>query len=141
MLAIEYLPLDELKGAERNPKNHSIGELRRSIDRFGFAEAIVVDGRTGRLVAGHGRVEALRARKGAGEAAPDGVQLQGGNWLVPVQMGWASKDDASLAELLADVAVAAESGLEGVGYTEDDLRKLQGITEPGSDQSGELHRT
>jgi hypothetical protein len=147
MLEIEYRPLDDLKGATVNPKNHSIPELRQSIGRFGFAEAIVVDGRTGRLVAGHGRVEALQAIRQAGAEAPTGVQVDElEQWLVPVQTGWSSRDDAeaqaflvaanrltetggwqeaALAELLTDI-VGTSQGLEGVGYSEKDIAALLG---------------
>ena len=57
---IEYVPLDQLKKAPRNPKAHS-DDIKTSIGRFGYVEPIVVDERTGCIVAGHGRREALLA--------------------------------------------------------------------------------
>jgi len=55
---IDYQPISDVKGAERNPKQHS-PELGSAIDRFGFADGVILDERTGRLVAGHGRLERL----------------------------------------------------------------------------------
>jgi ParB-like chromosome segregation protein Spo0J len=58
-IRIEYLPLATLLKAPRNPKDHDIGLLHDSFSRFGFVEPIALNERTGRLVAGHGRQEAL----------------------------------------------------------------------------------
>ena len=45
----EYLPLGSIKGAERNPKKHT-PDLGGSIGRFGYADGVILDERTGRLV-------------------------------------------------------------------------------------------
>jgi ParB-like chromosome segregation protein Spo0J len=58
---IDYVPLDEIAEAHRNPKLHDRRGIRASVTRFGFVEPITIDERTGRLVAGHGRLEQLRA--------------------------------------------------------------------------------
>ena len=58
-LGIEYLPLSHLQVAPRNPKRHALDQLGASIGRFGYVEPIIVDERTGRLVAGHGRRDSL----------------------------------------------------------------------------------
>lgn len=97
----EYLPLSEIQGAIINPRRHDLDSLRASIDSHGFADSPIRDDRTGRLVAGHGRIEDLRARQAKGEALPDGLKLrEDGEWLVPVQVGWSSKDDASATSFL-----------------------------------------
>lgn len=98
---LEYVPLDELIPAEHNPKRHDLPAIGRSIDRFGYVEPIVVDERTGRLVAGHGRLEQLAAAKAAGADAPDGVVATDRGWRVPVLRGWASRSDADAAAYLA----------------------------------------
>lgn len=51
---IELMPLGQLQVAKRNPKKHS-GDISTSVGRFGYAEPILLDERTGRIVAGHGR--------------------------------------------------------------------------------------
>ena len=67
-LTIEYLPLSSLKPARRNPKRHDLGTLDQSLDRFGFVAPIILDERTKRIVAGHGRMEAPFAAKTASNA-------------------------------------------------------------------------
>lgn len=113
MRSLELVPLASVKPNPKNPKRHAEKLLDKSIDRFGYAEPMMRDDRTGLLVAGHGRLEALiRAREASPAAPPDGVQLgPDGEWLVPVLTGWASKDDAEAsAYLLASNRVSEEGG-------------------------------
>jgi hypothetical protein len=100
---LEYLLLADLVPAERNPKRHNAGGVSKSIARFGYIEPVVLDERTGRLVAGHGRMEALMTARDAGETPPDGIRLdKNGAWLLPVLRGWESNSDAEAeAYLLA----------------------------------------
>ena len=91
------MPLDVLgrSRAPRNAKAHSEEALRVSITRWGFADSPILDERTGRLVAGHGRIEDLQWRNESGSKAPDGIRVtDDGTWEVPVQRGWASESDA-----------------------------------------------
>lgn len=101
---VEYVLLDEVAPAPRNPKRHDLAAVRSSIERFGVAAPALRDERTGRLVVGHGRTEALRAIRDDGQSAPAGVQVdKKGRWLVPVVCGWASRSDAEAeAYLVAD---------------------------------------
>lgn len=143
-LKIDYLPLSGLKSALVNPKAHAEQALTDSLGRFGYVEPIVRDDRTGRLVAGHGRFSALQTAKAAGVDAPEGVKVEGDEWLVPVLTGWASKndneasaylvasnklselggwDDRELSKLVLQVR-DAERGLEGTGLTEDRIEQL-----------------
>ena len=59
-MKLEYLKLDEILPADANPKDHDIGEIYMSIKRFGFTEPPVRNETTGKLVAGHGRLETLK---------------------------------------------------------------------------------
>jgi hypothetical protein len=54
-LRIEYMPVEKLQEAPRNPKHHSLEEIKQSMRRFGFVQAPAINETTGRLVAGHGR--------------------------------------------------------------------------------------
>lgn len=140
---IEMMPLASISGASRNPKKHAKDDIAASIGRFGYVEPCVFDERTGRLVAGHGRIESLRAAKGKGDSPPQGVETVDGEWLVPVLRGWASRsdaeadaylvasnqlttkggwDDAELASLLD--GLEKQASLEGTGYTPDDVEDL-----------------
>jgi hypothetical protein len=143
---LEYLPLSVLEAAEANPKDHDDGAIAESIDRFGFIETPVIDERTGRLVAGHGRTADLRRREALGEAPADGIVVDEGSgvWLVPVVRGWRSFDDDealaagialnrtgelggwkidTLAEVLARVE-RTERGFDGVGFATSNLDEL-----------------
>lgn len=149
---IELLNLAELQLARRNPKDHDLGELMQSIRRFGFVDAVILDERTGRLISGHGRLEALRALfKEAPQSPPEGVDFQQHGpddvrWLVPVQRGWSSKNDTdaeallvavnrlvelggwndpALDALLVDLArTGGEEALEGTGYDAGDVDRI-----------------
>lgn len=145
---LEYMRVSELETAPRNPNEHDRPNIKASIDRHGFVEAIVIDERTGRMVAGHGRREDLIDKRAAGEDPPEGIDVDAeGEWLVPVQRGWSSSSDADaeaylvssnlaprwdptgLAELLGDVA-QSPLGLEGTGYDANSLTSLLGSLRP-----------
>lgn len=155
---IEYMPLKAIKGAALNPKLHDVGALGQSLKRFGFTEAPTLDERTQRLVAGHGRIELLTALKARGKKPPDGVDVgKDGDWLVPVQRGWASKDDTEarayvvasnktseaggwdedkLAAELAAIADDSVMALLGTGFDDDALAKLVGEDAGGGKRAG-----
>lgn len=142
----EYLPLDQVPPALRNPKRHDLDAIEASFAAHGFYQAVVVDERTGRLVAGHGRLEALRRRRDrGGREAPPGIILGPDSaWLVPVSRGWRSRDDQEAEEvMLADNRLVELGGydlqvlltmlkgiavknatLHGTGYNPGDLHAL-----------------
>ncbi len=151
---VEYTPLTFIEAAPRNPKRHAGQAIKRSIDRFGLAELPLIDERTGRLVAGHGRLDQLAAMRKDGQDPPDGVRVDpdSGDWLVPTVRGWQSRsdgdaeaylvasnrlttlggwDDTELADILGDLAELDPALLEVTGYTDADLDAL--LTEPGDD--------
>lgn len=93
-LHVEYMFLDEIQPAVRNPKLHDVDAIATSIDRHGFADPIILDERTRRLVAGHGTVEALALLWSTNPVkTPEHIKVVDGRWQVPVSRGWASKDD------------------------------------------------
>jgi DNA modification methylase len=112
MRSIEYINMDLIKGADQNPKLHDIDLIQGSIGRFGYVDPMIMDERTGQLVAGHGRLESLRARRDAGDNAPDGItRAPDGSWLVPVLRGWSSRSDADAsAYLIADNRLSERGG-------------------------------
>lgn len=145
-LKIEYVPLDEIAGAERNPKDHDIGAIIESMRRFGFVEPGVRNEATGRIVAGHGRRDALIAMRESGDDPPDRVRVNGsGVWMVPVIAGvsFASDEeaeaylvaanrlteiggwnDAELVNVLQALGEHDPDLLAVTGYDDDDLRAL-----------------
>jgi hypothetical protein len=139
----EYVDVDALIPDERNPKNHADKLLDESLARFGYTEQVMIDERTGKLVAGHGRRELVLRARDTGADPPDGIVVTAGRWRVPVQRGWASaNDDESLAYLVASNRLVETGGWEqsiastvqqlsdtalglvGTGYTESDLQLL-----------------
>ena len=101
---LEYIDIDTIEPDPRNPKEHHIGSVMASIDRFGYVAPMIIDERTRRLVAGHGRLESLKARRAAGETPPEGISTDDtGRWLAPIIRGWASRSDQDAAGyLIAD---------------------------------------
>lgn len=140
---IELLPLGQIKEAKQNSKDHDIGEISVSVGRFGFVEPLILDDRTGRLVAGHGRLETLRKIRSSGEDPPVGVSVVDGEWCVPVVRGWASKNDREAqayllasnrlvevggwidAELIQQLKeLHSDNALAGTGFSADDIDRL-----------------
>ena len=59
---VEMVPLTKLKPADRNARTHSkkqVGQIAESMKRFGVINPLIADDR-GRIVAGHGRLEAAK---------------------------------------------------------------------------------
>lgn len=154
-LFIEYQPLTEITRAPENPKQHDIGEIHQSMGRFGFTAPPMIDERTGRLVAGHGRLDTLLQRKNAGEMPPVNIDVrEDGEWLVPIIRGLSFKtdaearayviadnrltelggwDDVGLAGILKGLA-EEEGGLIGIGFDGDDVDEL--LKRVGGDGAG-----
>lgn len=148
--------LDELAGRSHpdNPKGHSIPAIDASIASFGFVTPVVVNDSDGRILEGHGRVEALIALKADGGAAPTGIRVSlDGRWAVPtvhgidlspddgrafliaanrtVELGgW---DEKRLAALLSDLSSSTD-GLGATGFSEADLAAL--LADLGNVQEG-----
>jgi len=139
---IEYVKLGGIGEWDENPKDHDIGAIVLSIRRFGFQSPLLMNDATGVLMAGHGRLEALRQMRDGGEALPDGIHKDGADWLVPVVRGAELSQEEAEAYSLADnrlvelggwheeelaglLARIAETGdLTGIGWDEDDIAEL-----------------
>jgi hypothetical protein len=102
-LRLEYADVAAIPEADRNPKGHDLPRLKGLIRKFGFVMPLILDERTGKLVAGHGRRLALLEMKEAGEPAPARVRVEGDLWMVPVVRGVAFQDaQQAEAYLLVD---------------------------------------
>lgn len=146
-LRIEYVPLGDLKRWPRNPKEHDLGTIGASLRRFGMVETPVLDERTGRLVAGHGRLEQLEAERNARLAPPRRIQVREGDgeWMVPVLRGVSFRDEREaeaylvasnettikggwnereLAVLLGDLTKQGDDALVGTGFTDEEVRTM-----------------
>ena len=155
-LRIEGLPIDALQDALKNPKLHS-DQIENSIGRFGYVEPIVLDERTNRIVAGHGRKAALLKLKSSGGPPPAGVVVnENGDWIIPVIRGWWSKNDKEAEayliasnrlvelggwdekELVAMMSSFQSEDLFGTGYDSFSFGELQGIVEGRAMTVGEV---
>lgn len=155
-LRIEYVALKELVHWPRNPKDHDLGALSQSFKRFGYTSPILVDEGTGRIVAGHGRVDLLLHLKKSGERVPERVREANGDWLVPVIRGlrFRSEQEAE-AYLVADNQLVMLGGwhdqslydilkrqlegntLDGMGFTPEDVQDLHERLKEQGDLGGE----
>ena len=158
LISVEYVPMSEVRGWPRNPKLHDLDALGASIDRFGFVQPLTRDDRTGQLVAGHGRLEALARRRAAGEPAPGRVQVRAdGEWLVPVLRGIAFEtereaeaylvadnrmvelggwDEAGLRSMLEAARVGGELNFAAIGFSDHELREALQVTRAELNQPG-----
>lgn len=111
----EYMRLSEILPADRNAKRHDKAAIKASIAEHGVIDTAVLDERTGKLIGGHGRLEGIGTLQQAGDEPPDGVTVaDDGEWLVPIQRGWSSKDDAD-----ADAAAVKLNQLTIAGGWDD----------------------
>ena len=153
--SITYVPLEDIRPAERNPKLHDTTAIIDQITRFGFTNPLIVDDRTGKLHAGHGRWTALVVMRTAGNNVPDGIRVgEDDGWLVPVVSGWRSRnnldaeaalvgdnqttrlagwDDRFLSEILEDVNAFDPSMFEELRFTDEDMESLLAYSTDESD--------
>ncbi len=139
---IEYLPLGTLLDMRdpTNVKGHAEDVIADSLDRFGYIEPIVVDERTGKLIAGHGRLgqlQLLAATATSNEPAtpPEGIVCNdaAGGWLVPVVRGWRSTDDdeAHAAGIALNRAGEVGGWTDGLAAMLAELNDSDGGMPPG----------
>ena len=121
MQKINFVRLSEIAKWPRNPKDHDLPSIEASIRRFGFIDPLVRDETTGRLVAGHGRAEALERLKKGGKERPARVEVApDGEWLVPV-LGGVSFENETDAEAYL---IASNRLVETGGYDDTLLRAI-----------------
>lgn len=141
---LELMSLGRIKSALVNPKKHDVEQLCSSIQRFGFSDFPTINETTGRLVEGHGRIEALKMLKQRKEAPPTNIGVDArGQWLVPVVRGlsWANDDEAqayllthnqstmgsgwdrSVGQVLADLR-ERNVNISGLGWRDDAIKKM-----------------
>jgi len=139
---IKYFRIDEIIGADLNPKDHDIGVVIHSIKRFGFTSPLIRNESNEQLVAGHGRLEALIKMYKAEYSLPKGIlKDEDGMWLVPVITGLNfENEEEALTYLIADNKLTEMGGwdqqtllsildsikddLDGVGFDESDIQAL-----------------
>ena len=133
MIRVEYIDLDEIVEADNNPKDHDLGVIYQSINRFGFNNPIILNDANGKLLVGHGRLQALKMIRDAGEDAPDRIVVEDGCWQVPVIKGVNIDNPAEAqAYLLADNRLTELGGWKNM----DLIESLHEILEETGDLDG-----
>lgn len=133
MIRVEYIDLDEIVEADNNPKDHDLGVIYQSINRFGFNNPIILNDANGKLLVGHGRLQALKMIRDAGEDAPDRIVVEDGCWQVPVIKGVNIDNPAEAqAYLLADNRLTELGGWKNM----DLIESLNEILEETGDLDG-----
>jgi len=143
---IEYVRIDQVQRARRNPHLHDVPGIKASLRRHGFVRPLMENAATGRLVAGHGTLEAVEALyREAPDDPPRRVRRDAdGIWMVPVlrgvafaseraaeeylvadnrlaEMGW---DEAGLAPLLAQIARSGEEAIAASGWSSTQIEAV-----------------
>jgi len=129
MLAIHRVPLASLHLDPANARTHppeNVQAIKASIARFGQVEPLVRQESTGRLIAGHGRVQAMRE---LGIAEADVVDVAVDD-LTATALGIALNRSAETAEWNLPAlgalleSLQAEGALDGVGFSDEELGDL-----------------
>lgn len=118
-LKVKYVRLDKIVSADKNPKKHDLEAIKGSIRKFGFNAPILRNDVTGRLVAGHGRTEALTQLLRDGSDVPERIKTdKDGMWMVPVLDVPFTSENVSNQYLLADNRLSEIGGWDSAGLAE-----------------------
>jgi hypothetical protein len=154
-LSIAYKTLTELlllRWAE-NPKDHDLGLIHQSIAEHGFNDPVCIDGKSGMIVEGHGRLACLEQMKAEGKEPPARIGAGKNDWLVPVITGvdfpnikkakkYALQHNRTteMGGYLDDKLLAAlkeqQDGLEGIGWDAQDIDAMFENQKPPMDEPG-----
>lgn len=113
-----------------NPKLHNIGDLVKSIEKYGYQEIVKFDknlinvsGTTGAVVAGNGRIESLAEMEKQKRQLPRGLALlkETGEWVMPVVVG---VDQENINKAKAFAIDSNNLGLSGGDFTAIDMSRM-----------------
>lgn len=122
------VPIEQIHQHPSNPNNGDLDELITSIQRFGFVTVITADSKTGEIIAGNHRYQALLAL-GATQAPVLWVDHWGNDDRLGYLVGdneigrRARMNKTELAEILSYLQTT-EMGLTGTGHDENTYQQL-----------------
>ena len=128
-LVVRKVPIESLRPDPANPRTHdelNLDAIKGSLARFGQAEPLILQAGTLRIIAGHGRLTAMRALGWTEcevveldvtdlEATALGIALNRSGEL-------ASWDDGTLARLLSELRSA--DAIDGLGFDDAEIDAL-----------------
>lgn len=118
-LKIKYVRLSDIKPADSNPKRHSDTDIQSSIKKHGFKSPLLRNSVTNKLVAGHGRTEALTHLYQSGADVPEHIKLdKDGMWLIPVLDAPFTSEASSNQYLLLDNRLSEIGGWDSAALAE-----------------------
>lgn len=129
---IETISRDEIHGAPYNPRTITEGakkRLKRMLKRHGLVSTLVWNRRTGRLVSGHQRLEALDALEGSRDYALHVAVVdvdEREEKALNIQLNNPSMQGEWDTERLTDMAVESELSFDEMGFSEADAEILFG---------------
>ena len=139
---IEQRDPAELVPADYNPRkidDYQLDALKRSLDRWGFVEPVVMNKRTGRIVGGHQRVKAALALA-VPEVPTVWVDIdEEGEKALNIALNQISGEweEDKLAALLDELEAKGQS-LEELGFKQDRLDDLLAELRQGPELQGDL---
>ena len=134
-IELATLAISSLVPWPKNPRrNHAVDEITRSMEAFGYLAPIVVQRGTNRILAGHGRLEALRTA-GVKEIpciVADVTDDQADLYTVADNKitELAEWDDGALAELVRDLD-ARGLDVNLTGFSAEELDEIAAWMPPG----------
>lgn len=143
MPELGLVQLEKARPMPGNPRTaHRVGALVASLRRYGFGQPVTINQTTGHVIAGNGRLQALRKMKAAGEPPPEGITARGKSWHVPAYFGqWSTAAEAEAALALNG---GADGSLEGdldaqtvaqiLEQADQAAREALGLSEAQADQ-------
>jgi len=129
---IETVEITRLKPWGKNPrKNHAVDAIARSIEALGYLAPIIVQAGTYRILAGHGRLEALQ-RLGVqqvpvivAEISDEKADLY---TIADNKLTEAASWDENLLRALVGELKGLDVDLTVTGFSEGELKEIEGLT-------------
>jgi DNA modification methylase len=136
-LVVRRVRLDELRPDPANPRAHdeqNLDAIKASLARFGQVEPLVLQRGTNRLIAGHGRMTAMKALGWTDaevvEIDVDDLQATALGIALNRSGELASWDEAVLGRLLTELRAAG--AMDGVGFSNDEIDDMLAKLEVGA---------
>lgn len=125
---VEIVEVARLKPFAKNPrKHHAVDAIARSMEKFGYLAPIIVQAGTYRILAGHGRLEAVK-RRGVDQVPVIVAEISDADadlyTIADNKLGEMSEWDEQLLGELTMSLIARDLDLSLTGFSEKELEEL-----------------